>query len=457
MKRLSTRKELGAIQDYLSGFSYDEIVKRRKISKGAVTNIVAAFKEGQILEINDVQDVLEILREISIDLKKSGLSVTSASLGLALFFHLQGIEVEPADIGPWVAMCRELASQQQVETQTFVRAAMALHIQEERTGLSPEALEQRAVKLQDLVNRLEPTARELEKLQPEIEDLRKRRDSLQGEVSVFEQQKRNLGQELSRREKREAELNKRIQQLEERSHEADERLAAARQALKVIAELGLSPNDLPVYVARIGGIAQRHGISPEELSGRLLCELESLEAGLGLDSLLKDNKKELREVEQTTAGRKQELAALESALRKLKEEEANLQEAIRKEKSHVFKAMRESTAVATEAVNNFRATLGKGVSQALAEVDQLKVCALELGRQVGRLEEVVQTNQWLEALLSLAKGTGEVSSAQVRMVALMVLKGISQWLDWNPKYVYSIPVLSTMTRNAIVELERWKA
>ena len=73
MEKLTTKKKLAAVRLYLSGMSYDEIAAKTGISKGMVAKIVAELKAGGFPEAADVGEQIQVLRELSLDLKHSGL------------------------------------------------------------------------------------------------------------------------------------------------------------------------------------------------------------------------------------------------------------------------------------------------------------------------------------------------------------------------------------------------
>ena len=74
MEKLTTKKKLAVVRQYLSGMSYDEIAAKSGISKGTVANIVAELKGGGFPEAADAAEQIELLRELSLDLKHSGQS-----------------------------------------------------------------------------------------------------------------------------------------------------------------------------------------------------------------------------------------------------------------------------------------------------------------------------------------------------------------------------------------------
>lgn len=70
MQKLSLRKQLAIVRLYLGGLSYDEIATKAAVSKGTVANVVADLKAGQILDVQELVEQLELLRELAVDLHR---------------------------------------------------------------------------------------------------------------------------------------------------------------------------------------------------------------------------------------------------------------------------------------------------------------------------------------------------------------------------------------------------
>jgi len=455
MERLSLSKQLAIVQSYLNGFSYSEIATRAGVSKGTVANVVGDLKAGQILKAQGPVEQMELLRELSIDLRRYQLTPGQAVVGLAALSRLQALGVEPADIERWATMCRELAAEE-TEVQALVRAALALQEVRERTGLSAEALEEKMRRLEEEVARLEPRAGELKGYQRELEKLEKRRQSLAAEVGQLEKRHETLSRSVTHKEGRESELSHRVHELEQRAQTADEQLAAARRELEVLAGLGLSLDDLPGFVQRLAGVAQRHAIQPRGLLERLLQELEELETGLGLESHLEMKRKELDKVEQAIVKAQREREALDSALQELRQQREGLRKSIAEEKSHVRKEIGAIAKIVRDASGELRQDMRNGVAEALLEVHKLRGQALELGQELGHFEATIEANEWLRSLLILVKGDGGIGASQVRAIGLPVLRGVQRWLEQNQKDIPLLYLLRTQIDAAIQGLEQWK-
>ena len=455
MQKLSSRKKLGIIRLYLDGHSYGEIATRSGIGKGSVANIVAELKTGRILDFQGPVEQLELLRELSTDLRRHNLTPGQAVVGISTLTSLQNLGVDPSDIESWAAIFRELAPDE-AELRAFTQAALALQEVQKRTGLSFEVLQEKADRLEKEVARLESIAEELRKCPQEIEGLRKRRQGLTDEISQLEKVYKPLHQSVTQKERREHELSHRVQGLEEKTQAADEKLAAARRDMKVLAELGISLDELPGLVNRLSAIAQRHGIKSGELRDRLLQELEALEAGLGLESQLQTKRDDLEEIEHALLAAEQEREALDHALQQLGIRQSALRKSISEEENHIHKEMKSITCIATDAVSKLTQDLGTSMAEAKLEVKKLRDESVKLGREMGKLEATIEANEWLQNLLALAKGDGTVDARQVRGISLSILRWIHSWLEDNQKDIEMPYWFRTQVSSMIQEFVNWK-
>ena len=383
MEKISSKKRLNIIHQYLEGLSYEAISKRSGVSKGSVTNIIAELKGGHFLDLQGPAEQLETLRELSADLRRHHLTPGEAVVGISTFARLQELGVEPSDIASWAALFRELAPNE-ADLRAFTHAALALQDTLKRTGLSMEALEEKADALEKEVDRLEPIAEELRKCPQEIEELEKSKQMLVNEVDRLEKRYEPLRGSVTQLERREKTLTHRVSGLEEKAQAADEKIASARRDQKALADLGISLDELPGLVNRLAGIAQRHGIGSGELRDRFLHELEVLEAGLGLESSLESKRDDLNEIECGIETAQQEREALEHALQQLGNQQAALRKSISEEEKHIREEMESITSIATYAVEKLVQDLGSSMADAKLEVKSLRDESLELGREMGK-------------------------------------------------------------------------
>ena len=200
-------------------------------------------------------------------------------------------------------------------------------------------------------------------------------------------------------------------------------------------------------------IAQHHAIVPAELRSRLLHELETLDKELGLEALIQSRQQELDRTEQAIASTKKEMETTKAATGSLKQEKANLEASIKETREQVGREIARIVPVAQDTIDRLGKELRRGNAEALAEVRRLRDEAAEVGREVGRYEEIVETNQWLRELLALVRGDESVEGKRIRVIVLMVLRGTEVWLK---QHNLEFSSLSSYIGNLIRELERWK-
>jgi transcriptional regulator with XRE-family HTH domain len=141
MERLTAKKKLAVIRLYLSGLSYDEIAVKCGVSKGTVANVVAELKAGTVPEAADVAEQIELLRELSIDLKQSKLTPGQCATGLILLTRITECGLDPADIDRWPLILKAVPTDD--DAGEFVRLIYSIQEVQKRSGLGPEALDKK--------------------------------------------------------------------------------------------------------------------------------------------------------------------------------------------------------------------------------------------------------------------------------------------------------------------------
>lgn len=453
MEKLSAKKRMIAVRAYLDGMTYDEIAAKAGVSKGTVANVISELKAGRFPEAGDVSEQLDLLRELAVDMRKSGLTLGRAAVGVAALSRLQELGLEPAEIERFAAVCHTLTTE--TDVQAFAKAALAVEEVRQHTGLSVDDLEKKALELAHEVERLEPLAQQVQEYHRQLEELGKQQQSLVDEVSELERRLGSLVPSVKDKEKRETELSHRVQEMERRAQSADERLATARKDLQTLSGLGLTLDDLSGFTQRLCGVAQRHGIEPDTIRERLLHELEQLGEGLGLETLVKTRRQELAKARQALAKAQERLAALETATQQIRQEQTTLRALLTEQRKQIKKETQAIILLARDTVTQLKKHLGDGVEEAVAQVHGLSNQALELGKELGRYEAAVQANQWLRELVGLVKGNNSITSGQVRAIGLVVLRGMSAWLNRHSSDTGPSPLLMDKIRATIEALERW--
>jgi DNA repair exonuclease SbcCD ATPase subunit len=453
-QNLSGKKRLLVVSLYLGGMSYGEIAVKAGVSKGTVANIVAELKVGQFPEVGDVADQVELLRELALDLKHAKLTLSQASVGIGVLARLHEMEVSPADIEKCAAVGHALAGED-TDMPSFIEAVLRFEEARKESGLGFEDLESKVKELAEKAGHLEPLAQKAAECACELEELEARKEVLVGEISQLEAHHKELDIALKDKEDREADLCNRVIKLEDRAQVADEKLSHARAEITTLSEVGMSLDDLSGFTQRVCDIAHRHGIAPQDLSGRLLSELELLDVGLGLEAVLESKKHELEEIENNIDAAEAKLSSLKGECQELECQKTNLQAALEQARQHLTADMQSMGEMLRETTGQARQVLSDGMDEGLHEVAKLRDQALELGQEMGRYDTLLEANHWLGTLLALVKGDTGAEAAEIRAVGVMILRGLLDWIAAHGDVVASWSLLTMTLETALREVERW--
>jgi len=451
MEKLTTKKKLAVVKQYLSGLSYDEIAAKSGISKGMVANIVAELKRGGFPEAADVGEQIELLRELSLDLKHSGIAPGQCAVGLAVLNRVNECGLDVADINRWPAILKAAGSEQGAKE--FVEIVYRIQEAQNRTGLTLEKADEKLHELEMKAAELEPVTKQLEERRKEVAEMTKRRDELTTLVNNLDQKYGLLDPRVKGLEKREGELSRRIKDEEEKTEKAEATLATWSKEKQKLKEIGFSLEALVEFDDRTRAIAARHHIVASGLKDRLLHELESLDKGLGLEMLIQGKEAELHTRQQAIALAKKEYEGLKATIATLEQQKTALEASIKTIRKKVSDEIAKVIPLAAGTVNQFAEELKHGNAEVLGLVRQLKDQAVEAGKEIGRYEGIVEVNQWLVELVSLVRGEESLQAERVRAILLSVLRGGQSWMKGN-NIGFGAPMYSTET--LIGELERWK-
>jgi len=454
MERLSTRKRLAIVRQYLSGLSYDEIAAKNGVSKGTVANVITDLKAGRFPEAADVVEHIELLRELSLDLKRSKLTPGECALGLAVLTRIGECGLDPAEIDRWLLIIKSMVSEDGV--QEFVRLAYSVQEVQKRTGLNLEDLDNKAHELERKATDLEPISRQHKDCKKQLAELTRQRENLASAVATLQEKYQLLNPRVKDLEKREGDLSRRIKDMEPRAEKAEVTLTRLSKELQRLQDIGLPFEALAQFSERAQSMAQRHHITATELRDRLFQELESLDQGLGLESLIQNRQQELEERERAVALVRQEHENLKAVVGSLKQEKTSLGASIKNTREKVSREMAKIAVAARDTINRSVEQLRRGHDETLVEVRRLKDEAVEVGKEVGRYENILEVNQWLNELLALVRGEESLDGKRVRVIVLLVLRGAAAWLKHNEADTLRFSTLPFALENVIKEMERWK-
>jgi len=452
MERLTAKKKLAVVRLYLSGLSYDEIAARSGVSKGTVANVVTELKAGTVPEAADVGEHIELLRELSIDLKQSKLTPGQCAMGLILLTRISECGLDPVDIDRWPMILKAVRNED--DAKEFVRFIYSIQEVQQRSGLTIETLDNKVHELEKKAADLEPISDKLKDSKKELAELTRQRDELASSVAVLEQKSGLLTPRVKELEKRAQNLSRRIADMEPRAEKAETTLSALKGEMQKLRELGFSLRELGEFNEQLQEIGQHHAIKPTELRSRLLHELQILDKGLTLETLIRNRQEELEEMEQALVRTKKEAETARAVVGSLEQEKTNLEESIKEMREKVMREIAKIVPLAQDAVTKFGKDLRCGNDEALAEIRRLKDEAVDVGREVGQYEGILQSSEWLNELLALVQGEENIAGQRVKVIALLVVRALHTWLRRQGSLSVTLPLYAVET--LIGELERWK-
>jgi transposase len=452
MERLTAKKKLAVVRLYLSGLSYDEIAAKCGVSKGTVANVVAEVKAGMIPEAADVGEHIELLRELSLDLKQSKLTPGQCAVGLILLTRISECGLDPADIDRWPMILKVVRNED--DAKEFVRLIYSIQEVGQRSGLGIEALDNKVHELEKKAADLEPVSDKMKDSKKELAELTKQRDELGKSVAILEQKNELLTPRVNELEKREQNLSRRIADMEPKAEKAERTLSALKGDTQKLEDMGFSLRELAEFNEKLQDIAQRHTIKPCELRSRLLHELQTLDKGLALEALIQSRQQELDKTGQALVRTKTEAETARAVVGSLEQERTNLEESIKEMKEKVMREIAKIVPLAQDAVTKFGKDLRCGNDEALAEIRRLKDEAVDVGREVGQYEGILQSSEWLNELLALVQGEENIAGKRVKVIALLVVRALHTWLKRQGSL--SVTLLLYAVETLIGELERWK-
>ena len=452
MEKLTVKKKLTVVRLYLSGLAYDEIAVRSGVSKGTVANVVTELKAGMVPEAADVGEHIELLRELSFDLKRSKLTPGQCAMGLILLTRISECGLDPADIDHWPMILKFVRNED--DAKEFVRLAYSIQEVQQRSDLSLEALDNKVHELERKAADLEPMSDKLKDCKKQLTELTRQREELASSVAILEQKHELLSPRVKDMEKSEEILSRRIADMEPKAQKAETTLSALKRETQKLRDIGFSLKELAEFNEKLQVVAQHHAIKPSELRSRLLHEMETLDKGVGLEMLIQSRQQELDKTEQALIVTKKEIETARAVVDSIKQEKRNLEASIKETRETVSREIVKIIPLAQDTISKLVEELRRGNDEALAEIRRLRDEAVDVGKEVGRCEGILQSSEWLNELLALVRGEEDIEGKRIRIIALSVVRPLHIWLKRQDSLSFTLLPLTVET--LIRELEQWK-
>jgi septal ring factor EnvC (AmiA/AmiB activator) len=324
-------RKLEVVKLYFEGLAYDDIAKKTGIAKGSVAAIVEALRAGEFPQFEQVTDMVNGLRDLTVGLQKAGLSITEAASLFILVKKLIPLGVEPAQLESWVTMCRAVPEAEFPRSQ-IIQAAIRL-AKLEQEGLSYEqtleSLMASSVEQKKLEGELVELRTEEAELHSSKEELTQENQRLEAEsvrlqgklnaMAVKEREEEDRLQELGDRAKQcqeevaqleteKGRLKEETSQLQERTLALEKQVNDKAETLRNLDEVGFPRDQLNRLRDRLSEMAQKHGTG--EVVSKFFGYLKTYEALLEMEV----TKEKLAEEVKTLKQEKESLAKLAQKL-----------------------------------------------------------------------------------------------------------------------------------------------
>ena len=455
MEKLTARKKLSVVRLYLSGLSYDDITSRTGVSKGTVANVVAELKAGSFPEAADVGEQVEVLRELSIDLKRSRLSPGQCATGLILLSRINELGLEPADIDRWPLILKSISNED--DAKEFVRLVYSIAEVQQRSGLGLEALNSKVRELEKKAADLEPVADKVQDCQKQLALLTRERAKLNSSVALLQEKRKLLTPQVKDLERRERTLSRRITDMEPKARKAEATLSTLKAQAQEFNDMGFTVKELAEFCGKLEVIAHHHDIEACQLRSRLLSELETLDKGLSLEAIVQSRQEELDRLKDALAEMNSKIEATRAVVGNLQQEERNLEDSIKETRKAVGAEIGKIVPLAQETVRRFGADMQQGTDEALAEVRRLREEVVNVGMEVGRCQGMLQVSEWLNDLMALVRGEEGVEGKRARTLVLPVVRGFYIWLKQHHSSYVSFQSVLLAVDNLVSTLEAWES
>jgi len=286
MKELTERKKLQILRLFLEGYSYDDISNKSDVAKGTVVNVVNDLRAGRFPAFTDVAELVDVLRELSTELRRRGGGVSEALLGNAFFFRLNEMGVTPEKLWLWESMCREI-SPPEAPLEEFTAAALELFRLTKETGESYDSV---AAKWSELHTESESLEQEVQDLRSVKEELERTHGTLTEDIERLKDEKRALDTAIAELSATCETLEKENSRLETTCHsltteveELEAKSATLGPAVERLDALGFGGRELETLRVKLDELASSNSLLPEELKVRFFDDFANYDDLLGFE------------------------------------------------------------------------------------------------------------------------------------------------------------------------------
>ena len=269
MKEITRTKRLEVVHYYLLGYTYREIEEETGISHGSIANIVSELEDGDLNIPGTSFDQVNDLRQLSFDLKKSGLKPSQALLGITFLKRLQDLQIMPEHLEAWSKLINRFLPPD-FPAKEFFETARRLHDLEISQGKSFETITeeyksycQRIEELKGEVDSLSKVksqlSNEIKPLCSQLEAFKREKERLENDVQIQTTKIQELKSRLKEAEGEKSTLDRETKDLHRRKVKLSSEVEGREESLRKLGEMGFSDEDLLRLKAFLERISKDEG------------------------------------------------------------------------------------------------------------------------------------------------------------------------------------------------------
>ncbi|MDD5095739.1 MAG: hypothetical protein PHV74_15405 [Dehalococcoidia bacterium] len=283
MKEISRTKKVEVARCYLLGCTYGEMEQYTGVSHGSIANIVRELETGKLDIPGTPSDQVNDLRQLSLDLKKKGLSASQAVLGLSLFEKAHELDIVPEHFKRWAQLISKF-NPPDFPTAGFLGAAIRLYQLEEAEGKTFETVIEEYRKGKEDIEKLKMDTTSLHKKKAKLSKevastsahvykLGKGKAKLETEVGVLTDSAKGLQSRIDKSRLARTALDKEIQELQQKKTTLSAQVDGKQASVVRLNTIGLYDEDLLRLRAIIERMALEAGTGENEVKQRFFTAL----------------------------------------------------------------------------------------------------------------------------------------------------------------------------------------
>lgn len=386
MREIPRSKKMEIAQYYVLGDPYGDIERKTGVSHGSIVNIVKELENGKLNIPGTAFDNVNDLRQLSLDLKKKGLSTSQALLGLSTFENTIKAGVTPDYYDKWAQLMNKFAANS-FPAGDFLNAAIRLNELETESGKSFETLIGEFNKATDYLARIKVEANSLEtkkttlsaqatSLSSHLKTVTEDKKKLQSEVEALSVRRNSLESELNEAKDEHTRLKKEVRELSSQRTKLAVEVDGKEASLARISDIGLTDQDLLGLKSILETIATDNSVGQEEIKERFFGVLATFKDISGLKKAQAQEQRALDHLTKEKFILTGEIAVLEQTKNVLQ--------------GQIMQATSSAIGKITDAGNTAALELKQQADSIKDSFDDLVKQAAEVGMAVGKMKAVVK-------------------------------------------------------------------